>query len=82
MVVSQDAVPMAVPSGDTLSEETLFSWPIIIIIMYYFFIIIIFFIIITIEDGDSLALERVPQVDCVVVVTCEWKWLWYVIAFW
>ena len=31
MVVSQDAVPMAVPSGDTLREETLFSWPIIII---------------------------------------------------
>ena len=64
MVVSQDAVPMAVPSGDTLREETLFSWPIIIII-----IIIIIFIIITIEDGDSLTLERVPQVDCVVVVT-------------
>ena len=25
IVVSQDAVPMAVPSGDTFNEETLFS---------------------------------------------------------
>ena len=67
MVVSQDAVPMAVPSGDTFREETLFSWPIIIIIIIS--LLSFLYVIITIEDGDSLALERVPQVDCVVVVT-------------
>ena len=27
MVVSQEAVPMAVPSGETFNDETLFSWP-------------------------------------------------------
>ena len=36
---------------------------------HYHYIIIIILKIITIEDGDSLALERVPKVDCVVVVT-------------
>ena len=36
MVVSQEAVPMAVPSGDTFNEETLFSCPYSTVILSHF----------------------------------------------